>query len=106
MQIVHFRSLHSLLTGAVSGIFAATSMGHTYDRDICVGDFPAIFPKLSSPISTENGSTNTGVSSFGFGGSMAHVIVDGKFTTTTRSQENTFKYRNESDINKSRLIFI
>lgn len=76
--IVHFRALNPLVTGQRSGTAAAQQMGHTYDSDVNVKDFPALFPKEQVPVPSIGSrlSAPSGVSAFGFGGTMAHVIVD------------------------------
>ena len=83
--IVHFKSLHPLMRGR-SGGETATAMGHTW-RDVDAGRFPSAFPMGKAPMfSAANASVDAldagrptcavGVSSFGFGGTMAHVVVD------------------------------
>jgi len=76
--IVHFRQLHPLVTGRKSGVEQATKMGHTYTAEVNVAGFPALFPMAASPMAATSGTNGcpAGVSAFGFGGSMAHVIVD------------------------------
>ena len=74
--IVHFRKLHPLICGR-SGKRKAESMGHTWhDVDIRNGFLSAKFPMCKIPIIDEGkASPAFGVSSFGFGGTMAHVIL-------------------------------
>ena len=91
--IVHFKSLHPLMRGR-SGTESATAMGHTW-RDVNVKQFPSAFPMGLAPLfsvaanstSASRGRPNcaVGVSSFGFGGTMAHVIVDRNGADTSRS---------------------
>lgn len=83
--IVHFRTLNPLVTGQRSGTAAAQSMGHTYDSDVNVRDFPALFPKEQVPMPSfgSRQSAPSGVSAFGFGGTMAHIIVDVMSVATT-----------------------
>jgi 3-oxoacyl-(acyl-carrier-protein) synthase/acyl carrier protein len=88
--IVHFCSLHPLIGGQIEqekkkSSDIATKMGHTW-IEVDVNMFPRAFPMCLAPmysvISASNCSDKndkicaTGVSSFGFGGTMAHCIVD------------------------------
>jgi acyl transferase domain-containing protein len=76
--VVHFKRLHPLVTGLKAGADEATRMGHTYEQEVNVRGFPALFPMEASPLAgvSRTRSCPTGVSAFGFGGTMAHLIVD------------------------------
>jgi hypothetical protein len=76
--VVHFKRLHPLVTGLKAGADEATRMGHTYTEEVNVRGFPALFPMAASPLAgvSRTQSCPTGVSAFGFGGTMAHLIVD------------------------------
>lgn len=92
--IVHFRALNPLVTGQKSGTQAAQQMGHTYDSDVNVRDFPALFPKEQVPVPSRGSrlSAPSGVSAFGFGGTMAHVIVDVMAVATTDRVRPPLRY--------------
>lgn len=73
--LVHFRTLHPLVTGSLDGSSQARRMGHTW-KNVDVKGFAAAWPKqLVQLVPRESSAATGGVSSFGFGGSMAHVIV-------------------------------
>jgi hypothetical protein len=100
--IVHFRSLHPLMRGK-SAAAEGAAMGHTWN-DVDVKAFPAAFPMGRAPMfSVANGGSPdsarptcaAGVSSFGFGGTMAHVIVDHSGADRSRPPPQPFYYRNE-----------
>ena len=95
--VVHFRQLHPLVTGRKSGVDQATKMGHTYNQDVNVAGFPALFPMAASSIAAplRSRSCPAGTSAFGFGGSMAHVIVDGQPEATRDAVRTPLKYKAE-----------
>jgi len=78
--LVHFTRLSSLMNGSC-GAALAIEMGHTWrDVEICK---LSCFPMIMRP----NPSGVSGTSSFGYGGSMAHVI------TCCMATEQEFKMR-------------
>ena len=104
--VVHFKSLHPLMRGR-SGTDTAQSMGHTW-RDVNVNAFPSAFPMGLAPMfsatvaaGASGGASGgrptcaAGVSSFGFGGTMAHVIVDGNGADTSRPPPMPLAFKGE-----------
>lgn len=111
--VVHFRELHPLVTGRKAGATVARNMGHTWDAEVNVAgcvltctsmqapltglaprSFPALFPMAPSPLAgvSRAESCPAGVSAFGFGGSMAHIIVDGRPASTTERVRPPLRY--------------
>jgi acyl transferase domain-containing protein len=94
--IVHFKALHPLVTGLKTGAEEATRMGHTYNEEVNVRGFPALFPMAASPLAGTSAlrACPAGVSAFGFGGTMAHVIVDGQPHATVDRVRAPLRYVN------------
>ena len=94
--IVHFKTLHPLVTGLRAGAEEATRMGHTYSEEVNVRGFPALFPMGASPLAATSQlrACPTGVSAFGFGGTMAHLIVDGQPHATVDRVRAPLRYSN------------
>lgn len=88
-SVVHFRRLNPLLVGS-DGQKAAIQMGHTWAENVDVRHVPVLIPKSAGPMPCSgsalmhNLDVPTGVSSFGFGGAMAHAIVDSAGSTRTK----------------------
>jgi acyl transferase domain-containing protein len=93
--IVHFKTLHPLVTGLKAGADEATRMGHTYNEEVNVRGFPALFPMAASPLAaaSRTRSCPAGVSAFGFGGTMAHMIVDGQPAATVDRVRAPLRYK-------------
>ena len=92
--LVHFRQLHPLVTGRKQGKDEAVRMGHTYNEEVNVSGFPALFPMQASPLAgaSRREATPAGVSAFGFGGSMAHIIIDAQPLATTDRVRPPLRY--------------
>ena len=92
--LVHFRQLHPLVTGRKKGKDEAVRMGHTYNEEVNVSGFPALFPMQASPLAgvSRREATPAGVSAFGFGGSMAHIIIDAQPLATTDRVKPPLRY--------------
>ena len=111
--IVHFKSLHPLLRGK-SGGETAMSMGHTWS-DINMKRFPSAFPMASTPMfsganaSVEASKINrpycaSGASSFGFGGTMVHAIVDTMGANNSLAMPDRLVYFKEIQLQKPHSV--
>ena len=110
--IVHFKSLHSLIRGHdYDAEIRAKEMGHTWSA-INIKQFPAAFPMSRSPMfsafnfgdvqeSDSRPLCSTSVSSFGFGGTMAHVISDAAGTENFYQLAEPLCFRKSIKIKRS-----
>jgi|TARA_B110000967_G_scaffold66270_1_gene68483 3-oxoacyl-(acyl-carrier-protein) synthase/acyl carrier protein len=110
--IVHFKSLHSLIRGHDRDAESrAKAMGHTW-TDVNIQQFAAAFPMgRSSTFSALNFGTamesgqrplcSAAVSSFGFGGTMAHVISDASGTEKLTQLAEPLCFRQSINIKRS-----
>jgi predicted transcriptional regulator len=110
--IVHFKSLHSLIRGhECDAESRAKEMGHTWTA-VNIKQFPAAFPMSRSPMFSalnfgdaqeinRKPLCSASVSSFGFGGTMAHVITDAAGTENFTELAEPLSFRKSIILKRS-----